>query len=136
MRLPLTLAISRALLARVERETYAIPLTHVVETFALSQPMLLESKGREHLVIRDDAFPTVRLRERVGLPASDRAGGQVVLVELAERRVALIVDEFLGQQEVVVKQFDGVAGSRNLFSGATILGDGAPALIIDASTLL
>jgi len=135
MRLPLTLAISRALLARVERETYAIPLTHVVETFALSQPMLLESKGREHLMIRDDAFPTVRLRERVGLPASDGAGGQVVLVELAERRVALIVDEFLGQQEVVVKQFDGVAGSRNLFSGATILGDGAPALIIDASTL-
>ncbi|HWL40311.1 MAG TPA: chemotaxis protein CheA [Gemmatimonadaceae bacterium] len=135
MRMPLTLAIARALLARVERETYAIPLTHVVETFALSEPMLLESKGREHLVMRDDAFPTVRLRERVGLPPSDR-GGQVVLVELAERRVALIVDEFLGQQEIVVKQFDGVAGSRNLFSGATILGDGAPALIIDASTLL
>ena len=135
MRLPLTLAISRALLARVERETYAIPLTHVIETFALSQPMLLESKGKEHLIIRDDAFPTVRLRDRVGLPASEGTGGQVVLVELAERRVALIVDEFLGQQEIVVKQFDGVAGSRNLFSGATILGDGAPALIIDASTL-
>jgi two-component system chemotaxis sensor kinase CheA len=85
--------------------------------------------------MRDDAFPTVRLRERVGLPPNDR-GGQVVLVELAERRVALIVDEFLGQQEIVVKQFDGVAASRNLFSGATILGDGAPALIIDASTLI
>lgn len=136
MRLPLTLAISRALLARVEKEIYAIPLTHVLETFALSQPMLLEVKGKEVVAIRDDVFPAIRLRERVGLPAGARTGGQVVLVELAERRAALIVDEFVGQQEIVMKQFDGVNGSRTLFSGATILGDGAPALIIDASTLL
>ncbi len=136
MRLPLTLAISRALLARVEREVYAIPLTHVVETFALSQPMLQEVQGKEVLTIRDAVFPAIRLRERVGLPAAPEAGRQVVLVELAERRAALIVDEFVGQQEIVVKQFDGVARSRTLFSGATILGDGAPALIVDASTLL
>lgn len=136
MRLPLTLAISRALLARVDREIYAIPLTHVVETFSLSQPMLLEVEGKEVVAIRDDVFAVVRLRERVGLPPGTKAGGQVVLVELAERRAALIVDEFVGQQEIVMKQFDGVNGSRTLFSGATILGDGAPALIIDASTLL
>ena len=136
MRLPLTLAISRALLARVDKEIYAIPLTHVVETFALSEPMLLEVKGKEVVAIRDDVFPAIRLRERVGLPPADRFGGQVVLVELAERRAALIVDEFVGQQEIVMKQFDGVNGSKTLFSGATILGDGAPALIIDASTLL
>ena len=136
MRLPLTLAISRALLARVENEIYAIPLTHVVETFALSQPMLLEAKGKEVVAIRDDVFPAIRLRERVGLPPGASSGGQVVLVELAERRAALIVDEFVGQQEIVMKSFDGVTGTRTLFSGATILGDGAPALIIDASTLL
>ena len=64
MRLPLTLAISRALLARVENEIYAIPLTHVLETFALSEPMLLEVKGKEVVAIRDDVFPAVRLRER------------------------------------------------------------------------
>jgi two-component system chemotaxis sensor kinase CheA len=136
MRLPLTLAISRALLARVENEIYAIPLTHVVETFALSQPMLLEAEGKEVVAFRDDVFPAIRLRERVGLPAGAGSGGQVVLIELAERRAALIVDEFVGQQEIVMKQFDGVNGSRTLFSGATILGDGSPALIIDASTLL
>lgn len=136
MRLPLTLAISRALLARVDTEIYAIPLTHVIETFALSQPMLQEIKGREVLTIRDDVFPAIRLREKVGLPAGNTAGGQVVLVELAERRAALIVDEFVGQQEIVVKQFDGIKADRTLFSGATILGDGAPALIVDASTLL
>ena len=136
MRLPLTLAISRALLARVDKEIYAIPLTHVVETFALSEPMLLQVKGKEAVAIRDDVFPVIRLRERVGLPEATGSGGQVVLVELAERRAALIVDEFIGQQEIVMKQFDGVSGSKTLFSGATILGDGAPALIIDASTLL
>ncbi|HVS60684.1 MAG TPA: chemotaxis protein CheA [Gemmatimonadaceae bacterium] len=136
MRLPLTLAITRALIARVEREVYAIPLTHVLETFALSQPMLQEIKGNEVVAIRDDVFPAIWLRDRVGLPASDKTKGQVVLVELADRRAALIVDEFIGQQEIVVKQFDGANGSRTLFSGATILGDGAPALIIDASTLL
>ena len=137
MRLPLTLAISRALLAKVERETYAIPLTHVLETFSLSQPMLLESKGRQVVAIRDDVFPAIWLRERVGLPPAESAStGQVVLVELAERRAALIVDEFVGQQEIVVKQFDGVNGSKTLFSGATILGDGSPALIVDASSLL
>ena len=137
MRLPLTLAISRALLARVDKEIYAIPLTHVLETFSLSQPMLLESKGRQVVAIRDDLFTAIWLRERVGLPpAAVAASGQVVLIELAERKAALIVDEFIGQQEIVVKQFDGVNGSKTLFSGATILGDGSPALIVDASSLL
>ena len=137
MRLPLTLAISRALLAKVEKETYAIPLTHVLETFSLSKPMLLESKGKLVVAIRDDLFPAIWLRERVGLPSpANPASGQVVLVELAERKAALIVDQFDGQQEIVVKQFDGVDGSKTLFSGATILGDGSPALIVDASSLL
>jgi len=137
MRLPLTLAISRALLAKVHKETYAIPLTHVLETFSLSKPMLLESKGRLVVAIRDDLFPAIWLRERVGLPPTESAAtGQVVLIELAERKAALIVDEFVGQQEIVVKQFDGVNGSKTLFSGATILGDGSPALIVDASSLL
>ena len=137
MRLPLTLAISRALLARVAGEIYAIPLTHVLETFSLSQPMLLETKGKQVVAIRDDLFPAIWLRERVGLtPPEKAASGQVVLIELAERKAALIVDEFMGQQEIVVKQFDGVNDSKTLFSGATILGDGSPALIVDASSLL
>jgi two-component system chemotaxis sensor kinase CheA len=136
MRLPLTVAITRALIARVDKEMYAIPLTHVLETFSLSRPMLQEVKGREVVAIRDDLFAAIWLRDRVGLPTPNKGVGQVVLVELADKRAALIVDEFVGQQEIVVKQFDGVAGSRTLFSGATILGNGAAALIIDASTLL
>ena len=59
-----------------------------------------------------------------------------MLIELAERKAALIVDAFIGQQEIVVKQFDSVQNGLTLFGGATILGDGAPALIIDVSSLL
>jgi two-component system chemotaxis sensor kinase CheA len=59
----------------------------------------------------------------------------VLVVEAAGRRAAVAVDELTGQQDIVVKQFDGVRGGISLFSGATILGDGAPALIVDVSSL-
>ena len=136
LRLPLTLAISRALLARVEEEVYAIPLTHIVETFSLAPGMVQRVKGREVLVIRDEAVPAIRLRECVGLPKSEGHSAQIVLMELADRRAGLVVDEFVGQQEIVMKQFDAVGEDSSLFSGATILGDGAPALIIDPTTLV
>jgi len=136
LRLPLTLAISRALLARVEDEIYAVPLTHVVETFSLAPGMLQRVKGREVLLIRDEAVPAIRLRDRVGLPGANGHASQVVLMEIAERRAGLVVDEFIGQQEIVMKQFDAVGEGSPMFSGATILGDGAPALIIDPSTLV
>ena len=60
----------------------------------------------------------------------------MVVVELAERRAALVVDTLIGQQEIVVKQFDAVKQGLALFGGVTILGDGVPALIIDVSSLL
>ena len=136
LRLPLTLAISRALLARVGDETYAIPLTHVVETFVVAPHMLQQVKGREVLLIRDEAVPAIRLRDRVGLASGNGRASQVVLLELSERKAGLIVDEFIGQQEIVMKQFDSAGGGSSLFSGATILGDGAPALILDPTELV
>ena len=138
LRLPLTLAISRALLARVDDEVYAIPLTHVVETFSLGSGMMQRVKGREVIVIREETVPAIRLRERIGMREADITGrqAQVVLMELADRRAGLVVDEFVGQQEIVMKQFDSVGDDSSLFSGATILGDGAPALIIDPSAIV
>jgi two-component system chemotaxis sensor kinase CheA len=61
---------------------------------------------------------------------------QAIIVDVSERRAALVVDGLIGQQEIVVKQFDGVRDAPALFGGATILGDGTPALIIDVSSLL
>ena len=136
VRLPLTLAIVRSLLARVGDETYALPMTHVNETVELQPSTLRTVKGREVLVLRDDVLPIVRLRDLVQLPRGTERGLQVVVVEVAERRTGLVVDELIGQQEIVVKQYDGVRDGLALFSGATILGDGAPALIVDPGSLL
>jgi two-component system chemotaxis sensor kinase CheA len=138
LRLPLTLAIVRALLARAADEVYAIPLTHVSETVELQAAALRTLQGREVLVLRSDVLPVLRLRELVGLGRREAIPGQpheqVVIIDLPDRRVGLVVDELAGQQEIVVKQFDGVKDGLSFFGGATILGNGSPALIVDVSS--
>ena len=136
VRLPLTLAIVRALLAKVGDEVYALPMTHVNETVELESALLRTVKGREVLVLRDEVLPLIRLRSLLRMPTVSDERRQVVVLEIANRRAGLIVDELTGQQEIVVKQFDGVRDGLPLFSGATILGDGAPALIVDVGSLI
>jgi len=135
VRLPATLAIVRSLLARIGDETYAIPMTHVNETVQLERDTIRHVKGREVLVLRDDVLPVVHLRDVVRLPRRDGGGGQVVVLEVADRRAGMVVDELTGQQEIVIKPFDAVKDGLSVFSGATILGDGVPALILDVSSL-
>ena len=138
LRLPLTLAIVRALLARAGGEVYAIPLTHVSETVELHPAALRTLQGREVLVLRSDVLPVLRLRALVGLGWRETTAGQhneqVIIIDLPDRRVGLVVDELAGQQEIVVKQFDGVKDGLTFFGGATILGNGSPALIVDVSS--
>jgi len=135
VRLPVTLAIVRALLAKVGDETYAIPMTHVNETVHLESGTVRHVKGREVLVLRDDVLPLLHLRDVVRLRRRDEAAGQVVVLEVADRRAGMVVDELTGQQEIVIKPFDAVKDGLSVFSGATILGDGVPALILDVSSL-
>lgn len=135
VRLPATLAIVRSLLARIGDETYAIPMTHVNETVQLERDTIRHVKGREVLVLRNDVLPVVHLRDVVRLPRRDGGGGQVVVLEVADRRAGMVVDELTGQQEIVIKPFDAVKEGLSVFSGATILGDGVPALILDVSSL-
>jgi two-component system chemotaxis sensor kinase CheA len=137
LRLPLTLASVRSLLARIGEETYAVPMTHVSETVELTPAILRAVKNQEVLMLREEVLPVLRMRTLMGFDGeAPRGHEQVVVVEMAERRAALVVDALIGQQEIVVKQFDGVRDGLALFGGATILGDGAPALIIDVSSLL
>ncbi len=137
LRLPLTLAIVRSLLARIGDETYAVAMTHVSETVELRPALLGSVQGREVLKLRGEVLPLIRLRTQVGYGgAAARGLEQAIIVDIAERRAGLVVDGLIGQQEIVVKQFDGVRDAPALFGGATILGDGTPALIIDVSSLL
>jgi len=140
LRLPLTLAIVRAALARVADETYAIPLAHVSETIELEPDILRTVKGNEVLLVRDEVLPLLRLRSLVGLEryaaASEIELEQVVVIDVGDRRAALVIDELTGQEEIVVKQYDAVRGGLPFFAGATILGDGTPSLIVDVSSLI
>jgi two-component system chemotaxis sensor kinase CheA len=140
LRLPVTLAIVRALLARVEGEMYAVPMTHVHETVDLAQEARRRVQGRDVMLLRDEVVPLIQFREIVGLPEAMFVGvhgtTQVIVIESEGRRAGLVVDEFAGQQDIVVKGFDGVRDGLALFSGATILADGAPALIVDVGSLL
>jgi two-component system chemotaxis sensor kinase CheA len=136
IRLPVTLAIIQALMARVEDETYALPLTHVRETLQLSRETVRQVRGIDVLVLRGEVLPLLNLRRIVDLPVRDAEGSQVVVLEVADRRAGLVVDQLRGQQEIVVKPIDGARGAASCFSGATILGDGTPALILEATSLL
>ena len=140
IRLPVTLAIVRALLARVADETYAIPLAHVSETVELEPALVKTVKGREVLLLRDDVLPLLRLRTLVGLPVYERRGPidleQAVVIDLGDRRAGLVIDELTAQDEIVVKPFDGARDGLPFFGGATLLGDGRPSLIVDVSSLL
>jgi two-component system, chemotaxis family, sensor kinase CheA len=140
LRLPLTLAIVRALLARVDGETYAIPLAHVSETIELVPDILRTVKGREVLLARDEVLPLLRLRTLVGLDRFIAPNAidleQVIVIDLGDRRAALVIDELTGQEEIVVKQYDAPREGLPFFAGATLLGDGTPSLIVDVSSLL
>ena len=140
IRLPLTLAVVRSLLARVADEMYAIPLAHVSETIELTPDIVRTVKGKEVVLSRDEVLPLIRLRRLVGLPHYAPASAidleQVIVIDLGDRRAGLVIDELTGQEEIVVKQFDAVRDGPPFFGGATLLGDGRPCLIVDVSSLL
>lgn len=137
LRLPMTLAIVRALLAKVGGEQYAIPLAGIAETVELRPERLGTLDGREAFVLREELLPMVRLRDRLGVTGARPPGRPpAVIVEVGERRTAVVVDALVGQQEIVVEPFDAPRGTLPLFSGATILGDGVPALIVDPAALV
>ncbi len=134
VRLPVTLAITRALLVTVADETYALPAAHVVEVLEYAPGTIVTSLAREWMWLRDEQVPVVRLRERFGLPTVD-SEGYVAIVEASGRRTAVVVDGLFAQQDIVVKTLDVVRGSTPMFTGATVLGDGTPALIVDVGSL-
>ena len=137
LRLPVTLAIVRALIAAVGRERYALPLTYVAETVEFGVVPMTTVEGREAMVLRDRVVPLVHLRQLLGVNGDPPpARRPVIVLEMGERRAGVIVDGMLGQQEIVVKGFDAPRGTLPVFSGATIMGDGVPALILDAGGLL
>jgi two-component system chemotaxis sensor kinase CheA len=143
VRLPLTLAIMDGMSIGIGEETYILPLASVIESFQI-EPDMIQTVGSNGRVVkvRDEYMPVVSLGEEFGVPplegeAGAKASGQIlVIVEAEGKRLAAIVDELLGQHQVVVKNLESNYRRVRDISGATILGDGRVALIIDVSSLV
>lgn len=137
LRLPLSVAIVRALIARVGEELFAIPFTHVVDTREIEPPAsALRGGAWTDTAIGDHAASVIMLRPLLGLPPRISELVLAISVIVRGRRAALIVDGFAGQQDIVVKQFDPPRSGAPMFAGATVLGDGSPVLILDVNSLI
>ena len=139
VRLPLTMAIMDGMSVGVGEEVYILPLSSVVESFQV-QPGVIKSIGGSGRVVevRGDFMPVLELEQIFSVPRFnyDNASGIMVVAEAEGGRVALLVDELLGQQQVVVKNLEANYRRVNDVSGATIMGDGRVALILDVGSLV
>ncbi len=135
LRLPITLALARALLVRVDSEDYAVPLTHISEAIELDGAIERRNPGGEYVMLRDEALPLVRMTRVLG-SRHVRTERAAIIAELGERRTALAFDEIVGHEQILVKSFDAAAGTLPVFSGATLLADGRPALVLDPLSVI
>lgn len=136
LRLPLTLAIIDGLLVRVGQARYVVPLAAVEECVELSAADDLRSTGRSFLNIRDELVPFLRLRDLFNSTTPAAPYQKVVIVSFGEERIGLTVDQVLGNHQTVIKSLSKLHADVDAFSGATILGDGTVALILDVVRLV
>lgn len=136
IRLPLTLAIIESLLVRVGSDCFVMPLSIVEECIELTRQDVARAHGRHLVTIRDRIVPYIRLRDRFGDDSVPPDIEQVVITEVEGKRVGFVVDHVIGGHQTVIKSLGKVFRQVTGVSGATILGDGTVALILDIPQLL
>jgi len=136
LRIPLTLAIIDGLLVRVGTSRYVIPLASVEECVELSVEQDLRSTGRSLITLRDQLVPFIRLRQMFATGLEPDPHQKIVVVSTGQERVGLVVDQILGDHQTVIKALSAFHAEVGAFSGATILGDGGVALILDIAHLV
>jgi len=139
IQLPLTLSIISAMLVQVEKEKYAVPLSSIIETAVFKKEEIMWAHGQPVIDFRGRVVPLVSLKTIFQVPDSGQASQgdvAVVIVRKGEKMAGLVVDSFIGQQEIVLKSLGKYLVHVFAISGATILGDGQVALIIDCNALI
>lgn len=137
VRLPLTLAIIQALMVEIRDEKYAIALASIqtIEYISTNDIKYVESKEVIH--IRGAVIPLIRMDQELDFePVEDDENLTVVIVQKGDKTAGLVIDNLIGQQEIVIKSLGAYISTTKLISGATILGDGEVALILDVNTLM
>ncbi|NLZ81746.1 MAG: chemotaxis protein CheA [Clostridiales bacterium] len=137
IRLPLTLAIIQALMIIVGEEKYAIPLSTIQTIEDISVNDIKYVRGKEVIHLRGNVIPLIRLDKVLELESKEEPESLIVVViNKGEKQAGLVVDQLIGQQEIVIKSLGKFINNNKLIGGATILGDGEVALILDTGTLL
>jgi two-component system, chemotaxis family, sensor kinase CheA len=135
LRLPLTLAIIEGLLIRVGEGRCIIPLSAVEECVELTDEDQ-RSRGRSFLNVRGNLVPFLRLREILRVPGVPGSHQKIIIISTGETRVGLVADQIIGNHQTVIKSLSKLHSDVTIFSGATILGDGSAALILDVVQLV
>ncbi|WP_163536815.1 chemotaxis protein CheA [Gracilibacillus sp. YIM 98692] len=139
IQLPLTLSIISALLVEVENEKYAIPLSSIIETAVIKKSDILNAHDQQVIDFRGKVVPLLSLKKVLDVPVNEEKDEEfysVVIIRKGDKMAGVIVDTFIGQQEVVLKSLGDYLGGVFAISGATILGDGQVALIVDTNALI
>ena len=136
--LPITLAIINVLLVEIGARLFAVPLASVEEAIALDESQVRTVESREVLTVRGASLPICRLSRLFGVPPHprDKPRAFVVIAQVGNRRLGLVVDELVGQQDIVIKPLGKSLKSVRGFAGATELGDQRVALVLDAAALI
>lgn len=137
IRIPLTLAIIQALLIKLEDEIYAIPLSSVTEITSVNKDSIRNIQGQDIMLYRGKTIPMVKLHRLMELEFDDLDDEYlVVVIRKGEKQAALLVDNLIGQQEIVIKPLGKYLSNIKYLSGATILGNGNVSLILDINTII
>lgn len=140
IRLPLTLAIIQALMVNLSEEKYALPLNSIKEITTIKRATINMVQNQEVVLYRNKTLPIVRLNEILEVPYKDgyeeKEDMIVVIVRKGELEAGLVVDSLIGQQEIVIKSLGRYLTGAKIIAGATILGNGSVALIVDPNQLL
>lgn len=138
VQLPLTLSIISVMLVEVQREKYAIPLSSIIETAIVSKADILNAHNQKVIDFRGKVVPLIFLKDIFEVPVfeEDDEYYSVVIVRKGDKMAGLVVDSFIGQQEIVLKSLGNYLTTVFAISGATILGDGQVALIVDCNSLI
>ena len=137
IKLPLTLAIIQAMLVKVQEEMYAIPLGSIDSTINIQPTDIKTVQNKEVIVLRGEIIPIIRMEETFQVPhVKDADELFVVVVHAGEAKAGIVVDNLIGQQEIVIKTLGNLFAGLKMFSGATVLGDGRVALILDVATMM
>lgn len=139
VQLPLTLSIISAMLVQLGNEKYAIPLSSIVETSLITKEQVHVVQGSQMMHFRGNVIPLISLSKLLDVPdysEEEEDETEVVIIRKGDKLAALMVDSFIGQQEIVLKTMGSYLTKLFAVSGATILGDGQVALIIDTNTII